>query len=110
MKKNDIILLNDEMVNKKIGDLTVKEFMDLFPEMTKRKIYYTARATEVRSKILSMLDDKTVCSIWDLSKKLGIPYDTVRYNANLMIQKEIIRGTKTVNSDGRPIIILRRNV
>ena len=100
-------LLPKELALKKIGDLTVKEFAEIFPGLIKKK-YYVTNGTEVKGKILEMIEQQDKSTIWDIARELDLEYSVVRYNAKLMIKEKTITGTKEKNPQGRTVIFLSK--
>lgn len=93
-------MITEKILRKKVGELTVAEFIDYFPILNKGRKYRSKKTDIIEHKILNNANGNT---IWDISKKINVDYDTVRLKVKEFEKKELLIITKEKNEKNRII-------
>lgn len=99
--------LTYELKNKKLGDLTVEEFINLFPKMTQRHGFYKREYSDILDGVYNKvcLSSGTI-TIWDIAKDMEVSYHRVRTAALRLEIMGKIKIEKIKNKDKRETSVL----
>lgn len=80
------LIIDEAMLDKKISDLTVREFMKvLFAVIVKKKTAYLSKSSKVEAKIIEVLMKYPQgLTVWDIAKNIDERYSLTRYHINKM--------------------------
>lgn len=99
--------LTEELLNKKISDLTVNEFILLFPKIGRSSDLKKLREVNFDDKIIELADGRTIYSI---AKELKGKYERV-YGMVMKLEREgKVILNKNKNSDKRTVMNVFRVV
>lgn len=99
--ETDGVSISQETLNKRVGDLSVRELIKILMLIKNDKDPMVVAYHNTKGEIIKLLKEEPNMSMYDLAKELGVSYSKIKYHIGTLETKGKLIGEEYLDTTNR---------